>query len=162
MQVVLDDIRSVQNVATIFRSSDGVGVSKIWLGGYTPGPLDKYGIVIPKFRRISLGAEENIEWEKFSGVLELIQKLQEDGFYVVGVEEGELAEDYRNAVLELEFEKIVLVMGNEKTGLSQEVMELCDRVLEMPMLGEKDSLNVAVAFSVIAYVVRDFLCGKGG
>lgn len=158
MQVILDDIRSVQNVATIFRSGDGIGVSKIWLGGFTPGPLDKYGILIPKFSRISLGAEASIRWSLVEDVVDLIQGFKEEGKYVVGVETGSRAEDYCGIDLDEDFENIVLVMGSETDGLKDEVMDVCDMVMEIPMNGEKASLNVAVAFAVAGFVVRDFLC----
>jgi tRNA G18 (ribose-2'-O)-methylase SpoU len=158
MQVILDDIRSVQNVATIFRSSDGIGVSKIWLGGYTPGPLDKYGIVIPKFSRISLGAEESLKWAEVRDVCELIENLRGEGKFVIGVETGSRAVEYNDLELEdVDFENVVLVMGSETDGLSDEVLDECDLVMEIPMNGEKISLNVAVAFSIAGFVVRDFV-----
>ncbi len=158
MELILNDVRSIQNVATCFRSADGIGVSKIWMCGYTPGPLDKYGIVIPKFSRIALGAENSISWESERICGELIEELKEDGKVIVAVETGSLAEDYAEIDIEVDFEDVVLVMGSETDGLSDDILEACDHVMEIPMHGEKESLNVAVAFSVAGFVVRDFLC----
>lgn len=157
MQVVLSDIRSIQNVATIFRSADGIGVSKIWLCGLTPGPLDKYGIVIPKFKRISLDAEETVKWAQSGDVTDVISSLKEEGRFVIGVETGDRAIEYTDIEMDEFFENVVLVMGSETDGLSDEVMDLCDEILEIPMQGDKVSLNVAVAFSIAGFVVRDFL-----
>lgn len=157
MQVVLSDIRSIQNVATIFRSADGIGVSKIWLCGLTPGPLDKYGIVIPKFKRISLDAEETVKWAQSCDVADVISSLKEEGRFVIGVETGDRAIEYTDIEMDEFFENVVLVMGSETDGLSDEVMDLCDEILEIPMQGDKVSLNVAVAFSIAGFVVRDFL-----
>jgi len=157
MQVVLSDVRSIQNVATIFRSADGIGVSKIWLGGLTPGPLDKYGIVIPKFKRISLDAEETIKWVQSNDVIEVLKELKDEGKYLIGVETGTRALEYNGVEIDEDFENIVLVMGSETDGLDDEILDECDLVMEIPMNGEKVSLNVAVAFSIAGFVVRDFL-----
>lgn len=158
MEAVLVDVRSIQNVATCFRTADGIGISKMWLTGYTPGPLDKYGIAIPKFTRISLGAEESIAWEKGKDVLSLINDLKEAGKFVVAIETGEKAIPYNKLKLKNDLENVVLIMGNETEGLSNEVLDLCDVVLEIPMHGEKESLNVAMAFGIAGFVLRDF-CG---
>lgn len=160
MQVILSDIRSIQNVATIFRTADGIGVSKIWLSGFTPGPLDKYGIVIPKFKRISLDAEETVDWEKCENPIGLINGLKDMGKFVIGVETGDKAVDYNDLSLEAGFEEVVLIMGSETDGLSDEVMNLCDVIMEMPMNGKKVSLNVGIAFAVAGFVVRDFLLNR--
>lgn len=157
MQVVLDDVRSIQNVATIFRSADGIGVSKIWLCGLTPGPLDKYGIVIPKFKRISLDAEETVKWAQGLEIEDVIADLKAEGKFIIGVETGDRAIEYNDLEMDEFFENVVLVMGSETEGLSDEVMDLCDEILEIPMHGDKVSLNVAVAFSIAGFVVRDFL-----
>ena len=155
MQVVLDNVRSIQNVATCFRTGDGIGVDKFWLCGYTPTPLDKYGIAIPKFAKISLGAEMSIDWEKKGDVVEVLRDLKSDGGYIVGVETGDLAQPYYGMDDKIELAKIVLVLGSETDGLSHEVLSLCDAVLEIPMSGIKESLNVALAFGVVGFVLRD-------
>lgn len=150
--LVLPNIRSSHNAGSIFRTADATGVTKIVLVGYTPGPYDQYGVLRPDFGKVSLGAEKTVPHERAETLAEAIQKLRAEGYMVVGVELDERAApifQYKpgpNA-------KIALVLGNEVDGLSKEDLTLCDTVVEIPMQGMKESLNVSVAAGVALYIL---------
>ena len=146
---VLDNIRSLYNVGSIFRTADAFGFEKIYLSGYTPGPIGE-----KKKREIhktALGAEEFIEWEKFGKTWKLLENLKKQGFYIVGLETDKKAINISKFNSQISKKKMVLVVGNEVKGLSKEVLKRCDKIVKIPMLGKKESLNVSVAFGVAAY-----------
>jgi len=144
---ILHNIRSIHNTASIFRTADGLGVEKIILSGYTPEPIDRFGRHRERFSKVSLGAEETVEWEQADNVIQKIKKIQADGVEVLACEPVEGATDYRTVKPKGD---ICLVFGSEPDGLPSDVIATCDKVIEIPMQGEKSSLNVAVAFGVIA------------
>lgn len=150
--LVLHNIRSSHNAGSIFRTADATGVSNIVLVGYTPGPLDQYGILRPDFGKVSLGAEKTVPHERAETLAAAVETLKARGFTVVGVELNERAIplfQYKPA----QDAKIALVFGNEVNGLSPEDLALCDHIVEIPMHGVKESLNVSVAAGVAVYGV---------
>ena len=161
MIVVLHNIRSVFNVGSIFRTADGVGIKKIYLCGITPGPLDKFGDPRKDFIKISLGAEKFIEWERKYSTIKLLNKLKSGGYEVIAVEQDERSVPYYSVRLPPPHQtvqgrndredNICLVMGAEVGGLPKSVLELADKIVEIPMKGKKESLNVAVAFGIVVY-----------
>lgn len=140
----------MHNVGSIFRTADAAGVKKIFLCGITPGPLDKYGRPNSQLTKVSLGAENTIEWEHRESTLDLLKELKELGKKIYAVELHPDAIDYREAICG-DTSEIVLVMGGEVTGLSSELLSCADKILKIPMLGKKESLNVSVAFGIVAY-----------
>jgi tRNA G18 (ribose-2'-O)-methylase SpoU len=147
-RVVLHNIRSNYNVGATFRTSDGAGVDKIYLTGFTPSPLDRFGREVAEISKTALGAEKFIAWEKVDDVIALIKQLKQEMFLVVGVE---LADD---AISVYDFkvpEKVVYIFGSETEGLSKEIMEAVDVILEIPMSGQKESLNVSVTAGVVLF-----------
>lgn len=154
MIAVLNDIRSSHNVGSIFRTADACGFSKIYLCGYTPAPLDKFGFDNNKLKKVSLGAEDFLEWEKVDSIIDLIVKLKSQGKRIYSVEQSKKSILYTQADKQNK-ENIVFIMGNEVTGLSEDILEMSDNVLEIPMYGEKSSLNVAVAFGVVGYALAN-------
>ena len=148
MIAILHNIRSIYNVASIFRTADGLGVEKLYLSGYTPAPVDRFGRKREKFQKVALGAEESVSFQQEDDVLRLIKKLQEDDFTVVACEPEERAVDYRS--LNIKPEKTCLVFGNEPAGLEQKILSAADKVVKIPMRGQKSSLNVSVAFGITA------------
>lgn len=152
---VLHNIRSLHNVGSIFRTADGAGMRKIYLCGITPAPVDSFGRPIPQLVKTSLGAEKYVEWEKVSSSAKLIGKLKKEGYEIIAVEQ-----DKKSAPLD-KFKagkkKICLIMGNEVSGLPKPVLKLADRILEIPMLGKKESLNVSVAFGIAAYRISGII-----
>jgi len=146
--VILHNIRSAHNVGSIFRTADGAGVSKIYLTGYTPLPVDRFGRVVSEIAKTSLGATESVLWEHHEDVEELIQTLQREGVTVVAVEQDEQATSYDTYTPD---GTVAYIMGNETEGISEEVRSMVDTIVDIPMCGEKESLNVSVATGVILY-----------
>lgn len=145
-------MRSLHNVGSIFRTSDGAGVEKIYLTGYTPAPIDKLGNKIPQFAKVSLNAEDYVEWEKVRDISKLIAKLKKDGCKIFAIEQDKKSIPYYSlATSHYQLDKAVLVLGTEVTGLSKAVLKKCDKILEIPMYGKKESLNVSVAYGIVAY-----------
>ena len=141
--VILENIRSLHNVGAIFRTADGAGWDKVFLTGYTGCPPDR------RIEKVSLGAENFIEWEHADDAAKLCEKLKSDGFEIDALEQTDRAENIFGAK---NVEKnIALVLGNEVEGVSEKVLELADRHFEIPMLGQKKSLNVSVASGIALY-----------
>jgi len=155
LAVVLHNIRSVYNTASIFRTADGAGVKKIYLCGTTPAPTDVFGKVRPRFAKVSLGAEKFVEWEKAGSAVRLLKKLKNPpsggGYKIFAVEQSRKSVPYRQLKIAGRKLKIALVFGNEVRGLPPPVLKLADRILEIPMLGRKESLNVGVAAGIVLY-----------
>ncbi len=147
--LILDNIRSVQNVGAIFRTADAVGVERIYLLGYTPTPLDRFGRVRADMHKSALGAEESVPYSQIDDLEDLVKKLKADKFDIVALEQDPKAEDYRN--YKPKSAKVALVVGNETEGISKSVLDICDSIIELPMRGKKESLNVSVAVGIALY-----------
>jgi 23S rRNA (guanosine2251-2'-O)-methyltransferase len=147
---VLDNIRSVYNVGSIFRTCNAVGIEKVVLCGITPTPLDKKGHRRSDFAKVALGAEDRICWEHVETTKEALERLKEDGFHVIAIEQDERSVDYKTVFLE-DKEYLAFVIGAEVDGMSKDTLDLCDAVVEIPMLGTKESLNVTIAFGIAVY-----------
>lgn len=148
MVVVLHNIRSLHNVGSIFRTADALGIEKIYLCGITPEPTDRFGKFREQLTKVSLGAEKTVPWEKIRNTSSLIAKLKRDGWRILAVEQAKNSKPYYK--LNRLPKKVVLIMGNEVKGLSPSVLNKSDVVLEIPMKGKKESLNVSVAFGIVA------------
>ncbi len=147
-QVILADIRSNYNVGAIFRTCDGAGVAKVYLTGFTPLPVDRFGRVVGEIHKTALGAEEFIPWEQASDILVLIKKLQSEGVKVVAVEQS--ADSIKLPDFKVPA-SVAYILGSETEGLPQDVLEAVDQILELPMLGQKESLNVSVTAGIVLY-----------
>jgi len=145
LAVLLDNIRSAWNVGSILRSADGFGFSQAYLCGITPTPD------LEAVTKTSLGAEESVPWSYHKDAVRLVKGLKKEGFTVHALEEHERAVDVRYAARG-SFSSI-LILGNEISGVDPELLELCDSIFHIPMLGEKRSFNVAIAFSIAAYAL---------
>lgn len=146
MQAILHNIRSIYNTASVFRTADGLGVDKILLSGYTPTPTDRFGREREKFRKVALGAEESVDWEQVDDIFIKIKKLRSEGVMVLACEPVLDAVDYRTHEATGD---VCLIFGSEPDGLPTDVIAACDGVIEIPMQGEKSSLNVSVAFGIL-------------
>lgn len=155
--ILLHDIRSVQNVASIFRLADCIGASEIILSGVTPGPLDRFGRERSDFVKISLGAEKVVKWSRFDDAKGFINKwkLENEGA-VVALEQDERAVDYKEFAEKIEINKKYLIIpGREREGLKKDILDLCDVVLEIPQYGQKESLNIFSSISILLYRLFD-------
>lgn len=146
--VILNNIRSNENVGSIFRTCDAAGVAKIILVGYSPTPIDRFGRENKGLTKASLGAEKFVKWEKAENLKEAIGNLR--NFVVIGIEQDKKAIDYRK-IKNPKAKNLALIFGNEVDGLSKDDLKLCDLVVELPMLGRKESLNVSVCAGIILY-----------
>jgi len=152
MIVLLDDIRSRYNVGSIFRTADAVGIEKIYACGATPVPVDVFGRPCSKIAKVALGAEKTVAWEKKVSSIRLINQLKKQEFFIICAEVCAGAISYTDIrIPEFKKERIALVMGNEVGGLSQKILERADSIIAIPMRGEKESLNVSVAFGILVY-----------
>ncbi len=146
--LILDNIRSVHNVGSLFRTADGLGLSHIILSGTTPAPIDRFGRERNDFKKVSLGAEKTVSWEYVETTSGAIEMSKKDGYEIVALEQNSRSKN----INEFSSDKnIALVLGPEVTGISQEVLSLCDSILEIPMFGKKESLNVSVAGAIAMY-----------
>lgn len=147
---ILDNLRSVYNVGSIFRTGNAVGIEKMYLCGTTPTPLDKKGLRRSDFAKVALGAEDTIAWEYCESTVECVKRLKEEGYYVLSLEQDTHAVDYKDVNV-TDKERVAFVIGNEVDGITREVLDMSDEMVEIPMLGTKESLNVTIAFGIAVY-----------
>ena len=152
IRILFHNIRSAHNVGSMFRTADALGVSRIYLSGYSPLPLDRFGRPVKEIAKTALGAEHSVLWEKISSPPRLIKKLKREGFEIVAIEQGERAVDYKKFLAK---GKVLILVGNEVRGVSKSLRDKCDVLLDIPMRGKKESLNVSVAFGVVLFRVFD-------
>ena len=146
VHVILNSIRSNYNVGSIFRTSDGVMIEKLYLCGYTPHPPKK------EIMKTALGATESVNWEYVKDPKEVILKLKAEGIKIGALELTDNSFPYYN--LKEDIFPTALLVGNEISGVSQELLDLCDFSIEIPQYGIKQSLNVAVAYGVTIFELR--------
>jgi 23S rRNA (guanosine2251-2'-O)-methyltransferase len=144
--VILNSIRSNYNVGSIFRTSDGAMIEKLYLCGYTPCPPKK------EVLKTSLGSTESVKWEYIRDAKSVINELRNLGIQIVALELTDKSLPYHQ--LKSSDLPVCLVVGNEISGVSQELLELCDKSIEIPQYGIKQSLNVAVAYGVAIFELR--------
>ena len=145
--VICDNIRSLENIGSIFRTSDALGVSKIFLCGISGRPPHH------KISKTALGAEERIPFEYHKQIGRLIDKLKRSKINIVALEQA------KNAVVYTKFEPkfpIAIILGNEVKGISKKILEKCDKIIFLPMSGRKESLNVSVAFGAAGYEINKY------
>ena len=148
--LILHNIRSTHNVGSIFRTADAAGVSKIYLCGYTPAPLDRFGRPRKDIAKVALGAEKTIPWEHVLDIKTLLKKLKEEKVQIVALEQAENSIDYKTFKQK---NLLALILGNEVGGIEKSILKLCDKVIEIPMRGKKESLNVSVAAGIVLFRV---------
>lgn len=142
--VVLDNIRSMNNVGSVFRTCDAFDAEKIYLCGITACPPNK------EITKTALGATESVEWEYAEDVVDLVGRLRQDGYAVFMVEqtdESVLLTDFHFH----EYNKVALILGNEVFGVDERLLLLCDGAIEIPQFGIKHSLNVSVAAGIVIW-----------
>ncbi|MFN7160124.1 MAG: TrmH family RNA methyltransferase [Candidatus Gracilibacteria bacterium] len=142
--VLLDKIRSMYNVGSFFRTCDGAGISKLILTGYTATPPRK------EISKTALHADEHIPWQHYENAMDAVLELKKEGFIIVSVEKNNISKDFRETDLHT-YEKICFIFGNEVEGVASGILEISDHIIHLPMLGIKESLNVAVSGGAILY-----------
>jgi 23S rRNA (guanosine2251-2'-O)-methyltransferase len=143
LQVLAHNIRSAENIGSLFRICDSLGVSKLWITGYSPDPTH------PKVAKTSLGAQTSVVWERVLDVEKLMDRLKSEGYRIVGLELDERA--VRLDEYAIKTDKLALLLGNEVEGISPYLRDRCDDLVFIPQKGIKESLNVAVAAGIACY-----------
>jgi tRNA G18 (ribose-2'-O)-methylase SpoU len=150
MSVVVEDVRSLWNVGSIFRTADGAGFGAVYLSGISGSPPRK------EIEKVSLGAEKTLSWKYAVNPVNFILDLKANGVQILGLERNEKSVLLTDVISQNELRQpLCIVVGNEVSGLSPQVMRYCDLLCHLPMKGQKESLNVAVAFGIAAYLVSD-------
>jgi tRNA G18 (ribose-2'-O)-methylase SpoU len=148
LEVLLDNVRSAWNVGSMLRTADGAGVRRVHLCGVSATPDN------PKVAKTALGAEMSLPWQYHRDGVAAARQLKEYGNRLWALEGGPRAEDLFAYPEKLPGEPLVLVVGNELAGVDPGILDLCERVVSLPMQGVKGSLNVAVAFGIAVYYLR--------
>jgi 23S rRNA (guanosine2251-2'-O)-methyltransferase len=148
--LILHNIRSVHNVGSIFRTADAGGISKIILSGYTPSPLDRFGLPRKDLSKVALGAEKTIPWVQTKTFGQAVKLLKKENYFIAAVEQD------KHSIPLFSFkapknQPLALVLGNEVRGISPASLKMCDAILEIPMKGKKESLNVSVSAGIAMF-----------
>lgn len=157
--LIIHNVRSAHNVGSLLRSADGLGVTKVYLSGYSPYPTTQNDNRLPhqaakihrRIEKTSLGAETSVNWQHINDINRLISKLRTDKFQIAALEQNpksKALDKFRTS------KPTALIVGSERDGLPDEIIAKCDLVLEIPMLGQKESFNVAVAGAMALYHLR--------
>jgi 23S rRNA (guanosine2251-2'-O)-methyltransferase len=157
--LIVHNLRSAHNVGSLLRTADGLGVSKVYLTGYTPHPSRSGDKRLPhlaakvdkQIAKTALGAEKTVDWRHEDNIEPMITKLKKNDFMVVALEQTSgsvMLPDYKPS------DKIAIIVGREVEGIEPEVLALCNQAMEIPMLGQKESFNVAVTAAMALYHVR--------
>ncbi|MEN9647474.1 MAG: hypothetical protein RLY57_278 [Candidatus Parcubacteria bacterium] len=150
VHLLLADMRSTHNVGSIFRTADAAGIQKIVLSGTTPTPLDRFNIPRTDVAKVALGAEKTIPWEYSEDTVSVIKKYKKEGFQIIALEQSDRSVDYKAVAL---IQPALIILGNEPKGIDQSILSYVDVIAEIPMKGEKESLNVSVAAGIFLFRV---------
>jgi len=145
--VICENIRSLENIGSIFRTADALGVTKIFLCGISGKPPHE------KITKTALGAEKTIPFEYYKQTWRLIQRLKKEKVFIIALEQG------KKSILYTTFKPhfpLALIVGNEVKGISLKIINKADKIIYLPMRGKKESLNVAVAFGITGYEINKF------
>ena len=149
--VICDSLRSLHNVGSVFRTGDGAGIDKIYLCGITGHPD------VPKAERkiskVALGAQDFIEWEYVKQSWRLVSKLKKEGYQIVSLEQTPQSINYTKFKPKF---PLALIIGNEGKGVKKSLLKRSDKIIDIPMRGQKESLNVSVALGIVAYWIGEF------
>jgi tRNA G18 (ribose-2'-O)-methylase SpoU len=142
--VVLDDIRSMHNVGSVFRTADAFLLQGIYLCGYTPQPPHR------DIHKTALGATETVEWKYAANATDVLKSLREEGYRIFAVEQVNESIALQKFIFEQD-DKLAVIFGNEVSGVGVEVLKLCEGCIEIPQLGMKHSLNISVAAGIVLW-----------
>jgi len=150
---VLENIRSAYNVGSVFRTADAFLIESIYITGYTAKPPHK------EITKTALGAEDSVDWKYFENTKAAIEHLKEEGYKIFAVEQVSGSILLQN-IVDLPFNKIAFIFGNEVKGVEQESIALCDGCVEIPQFGMKHSLNISVAAGIVLWEAVNILASK--
>jgi 23S rRNA (guanosine2251-2'-O)-methyltransferase len=160
VHILLPNIRSAYNVGSIFRSADCFGIEKIYLSGTTPTPIDRFGRSISgaqkEISKTALGAEKDIPWEYIDDINKFVTKIKKDNFVIVSVEQDKKSiniKDFLKIKRQNNIQNILLIFGNEVEGVDENILKKSDYIVEIPLRGNKESLNVSVCAGLIMHIL---------
>jgi tRNA G18 (ribose-2'-O)-methylase SpoU len=142
--IVLDNVRSQNNVGSIFRTADAFLTKKIYLCGITARPPHR------DIQKTALGATESVEWSYFETTVDAVRELKTEGYKIIGIEQAEGSVELQNVKIDKE-KKYALVFGHEVNGVDQKVLDMCDICIEIPQFGTKHSFNIAVSAGIVLW-----------
>lgn len=146
--LILHDIRSNHNVGSLFRTADCVGINEIILSGYTPTPIDKFNRPVKEIAKTALGAEKSIPWKHVKDIKKVLKELKKEKYTIIAIEQSKNSVDYKKVKVKGD---TAIVLWNEVDGAPKNLLKMCDVIAEIPMKGEKESLNVSVAGAVAMF-----------
>jgi tRNA G18 (ribose-2'-O)-methylase SpoU len=153
--IIIHDVRSAHNVGAMFRTAEAAGIFKIFLTGYTPAPFGRFGRPRSDVAKAALGAEKLVPWEIKKSLSALISKLKQEKYQVIALEQSPKSIDYKKISAKggpaSGGKKFALMVGNEVAGLPKSILDKCDKIAEIKMRGEKESLNVSVALGIAVF-----------
>lgn len=144
--IVLDNVRSMHNVGSVFRTADAFLLEKIYLCGYTPQPPHR------DIHKTALGATETVEWKYYPKCVDAINFLKDNGYTIIAVEQTEQS-IFLNKFSFANNSKLAVIFGNEVNGIDEEILKLCDSCIEIPQMGMKHSLNISVAAGIVLWEI---------
>lgn len=161
--LIIHNVRSAHNVGALFRTADGAGVKQVFLTGYTQAPSEESAQYLitkadKELAKTALGAEKSVPWEKSASLKWPLVMLRKAGFAIVALEQCERSIDYRKYASK---SSVALIVGNEVRGIDAKILKQCDAVIEIPMRGGKNSLNVSVAAGIALYQIRGTMEKRG-
>lgn len=148
--LILDNLRSVYNVGSMFRTGNALKVSEIALCGITPTPLDKRGHKRKDFAKVALGSEDIVSWRHFPTTREAVDYYKEDKYFLIAIEQDKHAVDYKEVDITGK-DKVAFIIGSEVDGVEKEALSFSDVIAEIPMHGTKESLNVTIAAGIALF-----------
>ena len=141
--IILDNVRSAINVGSIFRTSDAFLIENIILCGITATPPDK------EIRKAALGSTDSVKWGFFENTIDAVNKLKTEGYHIIGIEQADKSTMLND--ISLSKKPIAIIMGNEVNGVAQEIIDVCNEVIEIPQFGTKHSLNISVTSGIVIW-----------
>ncbi|MEK7478072.1 MAG: TrmH family RNA methyltransferase [Patescibacteria group bacterium] len=148
VSLILHNIRSAYNVGAIFRTADACGIKMISLTGYTPAPVDEFGRANSGIAKSAIGAEKTVAWKKVKNINAVLTKLKKGGAQIIAIEQDKNSTDYKKVKPKY---PCAFILGEEVNGLTKSILDKCDVVAEIPMNGQKESLNVSVAAGIALF-----------
>ena len=141
--IILDNVRSAINVGSIFRTSDAFLIENITLCGITATPPDK------EIRKAALGSTNSVKWEFFDNTIDAVSKLKDEGYHIIGIEQADKSTMLND--ISLPKKPIAIIMGNEVNGVAQEIIDVCNTVIEISQFGTKHSLNISISTGIVIW-----------
>lgn len=150
--LIIHDIRSAHNVGSLFRTADAVGISHIFLSSVCPLPIDRFGRPVKEIAKTALGAEKTIPWSSYKTIEEIFTTLKQNAYTIIAIEQSSDSVDYKKIPA---YKKNAFIIGNEVTGIPESILKQVNHIAEIPMSGNKESLNVSVAAGVALFRILD-------